>query len=71
MPAISGWSSGMQPQPIRVGIDRHAGELGELDQQVGGVGVDDAAARDDQRPLGRVQHRRAPSRSGAGVAAGL
>ena len=34
------------------GDDRDAGQLGELDQQVGGVGVDDAAAGDDQRPLG-------------------
>ena len=37
--------------------DRHAGQLGEFDQQVGRVGVDDAAAGDDQRPLRLVQHR--------------
>ncbi len=35
--------------------DRHPGQLGELDQQLGGVGVDDAAAGDDQRPLGVVE----------------
>ena len=36
--------------------DRNARDLGELDQQVRRVGVDDAAAGDDQRPLGLVQH---------------
>ncbi|MEY9725819.1 hypothetical protein ABIA07_001720 [Bradyrhizobium yuanmingense] len=36
--------------------DRHVGDLGEFDQQVRGVGIDDAAARDDQRPLGGVEH---------------
>ena len=36
---------------------RHAGDLGELHQQLRRVGVDDAAAGDDQRPLGLVQHR--------------
>ncbi len=37
------------------GDDRDAGELGELDEQVRGVGVDDAAAGDDQRALGLQQ----------------
>src|SRR5690606_4808495 len=37
------------------GHDGHAGQFGELDEEVGGVRADDAAARDDQRTLGRVQ----------------
>jgi hypothetical protein len=37
--------------------DRNAGDLGELDEQVRGIRIDDAAAGDDQRPFGRVQHR--------------
>ena len=36
--------------------DGNAGELGELDEEAAGVGVDDAAARHDQRPLGSVHH---------------
>ena len=36
--------------------DRHAGDLGELHQQVRGIGVDDAAAGHDQRPFGLVEH---------------
>ena len=36
--------------------DRHVGDLGEFDQQIRGIGIDDAAARHDQRPLGRVEH---------------
>ena len=62
---------GLQPahaghQPVVVGDrapahqrrdDRNAGDLGEFDQQIGRVGVDDAAAGDDQRLLRRVQHR--------------
>ena len=36
---------------------RHAGDLGELDEEIGSVGIDDAAAGDDERPLGVVQHR--------------
>ena len=35
---------------------RHAGELGKLDQQVAGVGVDDAATGHDQRLLRCQQH---------------
>ncbi len=35
----------------------HAGDLGELDEEVRSVGIDDAAARDDERPLRVVQHR--------------
>ena len=43
--------------PAHQGRDhRHPGQLGELDQQVGGVGVDHAAARDEQRALGRDEH---------------
>ena len=42
---------------------RHAGGFGEAHQQVARIGVDDAAAGHDQRALGRVQHRDAPSRS--------
>ena len=42
--------------------DRNAGQLGELDQQIGSVGVDDAAARDDQRPFRRRAAYPAPSR---------
>ena len=56
MPAISRWSSGMAPQPISVGMTGTSDQLGELHQQVGGVGVDDPAAGHDQRPLGRLQH---------------
>ena len=62
---------GLQPahaghQPVVVGDrapahqrrdDRHAGDFGEFDQQVGCIGIDDAAAGDDQRLLSRVQHR--------------
>ncbi|MFK4514198.1 hypothetical protein ABIF20_001563 [Bradyrhizobium japonicum] len=36
--------------------DRHVGDLGEFHQQVRGVGVDDTATRDDQRPLGGIEH---------------
>ncbi|MCY1499327.1 hypothetical protein D9M68_333420 [compost metagenome] len=36
--------------------DRNAGDLGEFGQEVRGVGVDDAAAGDDQRTLRLVQH---------------
>src|SRR3546814_8119104 len=32
------------------GNDRHAGDLGEVDQQGRRVGIDDAAAGDNQRP---------------------
>ena len=38
------------------GNDRHAGDLGEFDQQRRCVGIDDAAARHDQRTLGIVEH---------------
>jgi hypothetical protein len=38
------------------GDHRHAGEFGELHQQVGRVGVDDAAAGHDERLGGRGQH---------------
>ena len=71
MPAISGWSSGIVPQPISVGITGTPVEFGKLDQQVDGVGIDDAAAGHDQRLLGGLQHVAAPSRSACGVAAGL
>ena len=56
MPAFSGWSSGMRAPAHQRRDDRHPGQLGELDQQVGRVGVDDAAAGDDQRALGGRQH---------------
>ncbi len=46
--------------------DGHAGELGELDQQIGRVRVDDPATGDDQRPLGSGEQRRAPSRPAPG-----
>ena len=36
--------------------DRHTGNLGELHQKRRCVGVDDATTRDDERPLGIVQH---------------
>ncbi len=36
---------------------RHVDGFGEAHQQIARVGVDDAAARDDQRPLGCVEHR--------------
>lgn len=36
--------------------DRHVGNLGEFHQQIRGVGIDHAAARDDQRPFGRIEH---------------
>ena len=39
------------------GDHRHAGQLGKLHQQIGGVGIDDAAAGHDQRLVGRQQHR--------------
>ena len=45
---------------------RNAGQLGELDQQVAGVGVDDAAAGHDQRPLGARPASPAPCRSALG-----
>ena len=35
---------------------RHVDDLGELQQQLGSIGVDDAAARDDQRTLRGVEH---------------
>ena len=38
------------------GDHRHAGQFGQLDQQVGRVGVDDAATGDDQRFLRRCEH---------------
>ncbi len=38
------------------GNHRHAGQLGELHQQIGGIGIDHAAAGDDQRALGRFEH---------------
>ena len=44
------------PPAHQGGDHRHAGQLGELHQEVAGVGVDDAAARDDQRSLRGVQH---------------
>jgi hypothetical protein len=69
MPAISGWSSGIVPQPISVGITGTP-ELGELLQQLGRVGVDDAAAGHDQRALGGVEHVHAFSAC-LRVAAGL
>ena len=37
--------------------DWNAGDLGELDQQFGSVGIDDAAAGDDQRAFGGFEHR--------------
>ena len=37
--------------------DRHVDGLGELHQQIRRVGIDDAAARDDQRALRGVEHR--------------
>lgn len=40
--------------------DRDAGQLGELHQEFGGVGVDDAAARDEHRALRGVQHLERP-----------
>ena len=36
---------------------RDAGQFGEFDEQIRRIGIDDAAAGDDQRPLGVVQHR--------------
>ena len=42
---------------------RHADELGELDQQFARVGVDDAAAGHDQRPLGGLQVTGSPEGS--------
>ena len=56
MPAISGWSSGIAPQPIRVGITGTPSSSASSTSRSAGVGVDDAAAGDDQRPLGRGQH---------------
>jgi hypothetical protein len=44
------------PPPHQRRDDRHADQLGELDQQVGRVGVDDAAAGHQQRPLRLGQH---------------
>ncbi len=38
------------------GDHRHAGQLGELHQQLSGIGIDNAAAGDDQRALGLVEH---------------
>jgi hypothetical protein len=35
---------------------RHIEDFRQLDQQIRGVGVDDAAAGDEQRPLGGHQH---------------
>ena len=49
MPAISGWSSGIAPQPIRVGITGTPSELGELHQQAEASALIDAAAGHDQR----------------------
>ena len=43
--------------PAHQGRDhRYAGQLGEFDQLVGGVGVDHAAAGNDQRALGLIEH---------------
>ena len=39
------------------GDHRDAGEFGELDEQIRCVRIDDAAAGDDQRALGLVEHR--------------
>ena len=57
MPAISGWSSGIAPQPISVGITGTPVASAKRTSSVAGVGVDDAAAGHDQRALGRVEHR--------------
>jgi hypothetical protein len=48
----------MVPHPIRVGTTGHAEGLGELDEQLGRVGVDDATAGDDERVLRRVSRVR-------------
>jgi hypothetical protein len=47
---------GNGPPAHQGGDDRDPDQLGELHQQVGGVGVDDPAAGHDQRPLGRLEH---------------
>ena len=57
MPAISGWSSGIAPQPISVGITGMPVISANSTSRSRRIGVDDAAAGDDQRPLGLVQHR--------------
>ena len=39
------------------GDHRHAGDFRELHEQLGGVCIDDAAARNDHRAVGVVEHR--------------
>ena len=53
--------------PAHEGRDHgNPGQLGELDEQRGSVGVDDSAARDDERALGLVHHVERPVDLGAG-----
>src|ERR1700683_220834 len=46
--------SGPHTRPIWVG--RSSVETGDLDEEAAGVGLDAAAPRHDQRPLGSVHH---------------
>ena len=50
--------------------DWHTGNLGKFHQKRRCLGVDNAAARDDERPLGVVQHGERPLDLGA-VGGGL
>ncbi len=57
MPAISRWSSGIVPQPISVGMTGTPVISANSISRSRRVGVDDTAARDDQRLACSVQHR--------------
>lgn len=43
-------------QPDHPGHHRHAQDLGEIDEQIGGVGVDDPATGHQQRSVRRAEH---------------